>query len=44
MVHVQSTRIWHSTRSDELIEEGMLQKDYYAAVEDYNHAVIWVVS
>ena len=24
----------------ELIEEGMIKKDYYAAVEDYNHAVI----
>ena len=24
----------------QLIETGMLQKDYYAAVEDYNHAVI----
>ena len=40
MAHVQSTHIWHMDTIHELIDTHMLDKDYYAAVDDYNHAVI----
>ena len=39
MVPVRSIHIWHRNTIKELIDEHMLDKDYYAAVDDYNHAV-----
>ncbi len=39
MVHVRSTRIWH-TNHQTADRTDMLHKDYYAAVDDYNHAVL----
>ena len=40
MVPAQSTRIWHMRRIHELIDKKILNKDYYAAVDDYDQAVI----
>ncbi len=37
---VQSTHIWLRRSIQELIETGMLDKDYHAAVDDYNSAVL----
>ena len=35
-----STHIWHMDSIRELINNGMLDKDYYAAVSDYDNAVL----
>ena len=40
MVQVLLTHILHMETISELIDNHMLDKDYYAAVEDYNHAVL----
>ena len=34
------THTWHWYTVKQLIDEHMLDKDYYAAVDDYNHAII----
>ena len=39
-VPAPSTPIWPTRPSAQLIDEGLLDKDYYAAVDDYNKAML----